>query len=737
MAVPRADQKLQERIKKLEQELRRIKLVPSLSQSAVEPLAVKGSGWFDSTAGNEPKVFDGTDWVPVRDETIAVAQDTATTADANATAAAAAASAAAADAIAALDKFPITETDITDGAISTPKLAAGAIDGVVITGALIRTAASGRRVEQTEAGFVVYDADNSPLILFPTDPSLRPSFKGAVEADRLSVVNGAVLYGLLNELAIGAVMTLQSGVTPPKAAPVVTVDWTSIQWGVGYGLHWDGTNWLTIFDTSTPSLDTYSPSTGALVSSISLSGFATNGLRPWGGVTKIGTEYFVLAYDPGVPGYLILKLDSTGAATLSVTYTPLAGANGSGGNVSQALAPAAIGTDGTNVLIAEYDQANTRYRIQTRSPSTLSISSTVNTNVAAGGPVVGVTRGTFDFGADRIVIATRSNGIVSSNASGTLQTTEAFPAPATGVAGFAWNGTNFYSGAYNGGSPRLFKHTVQRYTAGTWYAASTWYKTVDGYETPMGPVAVFTPKSRSRVTFTGGAIPPGGPDSIRFYLGSASPARTDLWRQTDPGAGVVSQSYESIVTSGSNPPSAGTFPGGGTAAKIQNPDASVVVAGDGLVKGSTVMRGTDNVAIEGPYAYCILNGNHSTAGGSFSNITNWQAEVAANGIVLGSGTTLTVPRAGRYRCTLQLCFPVSITAGSVIADVRKNGTSIAALTAVTSFNTSNAPTAYGSKTLTLAANDTLQCRSFKSQANPVNIANSPELTFWQLEWVGP
>lgn len=75
------------------------------------------------------------------------AQTTATGAATDAAAAQSTADAAAADAAAAQAHFPITETDISDGAISTPKLAADAIDGMTITGALIRTAATGRRIE--------------------------------------------------------------------------------------------------------------------------------------------------------------------------------------------------------------------------------------------------------------------------------------------------------------------------------------------------------------------------------------------------------------------------------------------------------------------------------------------------------------------------------------------------------------------------------------------------------------
>lgn len=83
MATPRADQTLGQRVKQLEEAFRRIKLVPSTTQTAVAPsAAVKGAVWIDSSAGNEPKVWDGTAWVPVRDATIAVAQGTADTAQA-------------------------------------------------------------------------------------------------------------------------------------------------------------------------------------------------------------------------------------------------------------------------------------------------------------------------------------------------------------------------------------------------------------------------------------------------------------------------------------------------------------------------------------------------------------------------------------------------------------------------------------------------------------------------------
>lgn len=173
MAIPRADGGIPARVKKLEDTVRRIQLMPSVSQAAVAPLAVaKSSVWYDSTAGNEPSYWNGTTWVPVRDETIAVAQGTADVAQSTAVSAAAdaavavaatgalqtdldAAEAAVAAAQADVDTLtgttipglaadiaaaqadvdailPITTTEISDDAITTPKIAALAITAAKI-----------------------------------------------------------------------------------------------------------------------------------------------------------------------------------------------------------------------------------------------------------------------------------------------------------------------------------------------------------------------------------------------------------------------------------------------------------------------------------------------------------------------------------------------------------------------------------------------------------------------------
>lgn len=78
MAVPRDNGTIGQRLKKLEDWARAVKLMPSVTQSDVAPTAVvKSSVFYDASNGNAPSYYDGSTWVPVRDETIAVAQTTA------------------------------------------------------------------------------------------------------------------------------------------------------------------------------------------------------------------------------------------------------------------------------------------------------------------------------------------------------------------------------------------------------------------------------------------------------------------------------------------------------------------------------------------------------------------------------------------------------------------------------------------------------------------------------------
>jgi hypothetical protein len=79
------------------------------------------------------------------------------------------------------------------------------------------------------------------------------------------------------------------------------------------------------------------------------------------------------------------------------------------------------------------------------------------------------------------------------------------------------------------------------------------------------------------------------PNAVRFYLGNTSTSRTALWKQADPSSGVRKATYTSVAFSGSNPPAANNFPGG-TSGQINNPSGSLVISGDGTIKGTLVSQ---------------------------------------------------------------------------------------------------------------------------------------------------
>jgi hypothetical protein len=267
----------------------------------------------------------------------------------------------------------------------------------------------------------------------------------------------------------------------------------------------------------------------------------------------------------------------------------------------------AIGNDGTNVLIAEYNATNNTFRISTVNPTTLAVISTVNTNSSSGlrGPLVGVLKGNFDFGSTRWILkANAGSDWWVFNATGTLQNAENFQADNGGSKWITWDGANFWALGTDG---KLYKHTsaVPGATASffPYCAAFTWYdsNTTGGtHETTISPVASFSIKQRAKITVTSPAIPPGGGvdniNSIRIYMG---PTVTTLRLQSTTAAGVNSAVYNAITNTGAVPPTVGNFPGS-TPAKIRNNSGSLLISGDGSIIANSVIFPTDTGWITTP-----------------------------------------------------------------------------------------------------------------------------------------
>lgn len=264
--------------------------------------------------------------------------------------------------------------------------------------------------------------------------------------------------------------------------------------------------------------------------------------------------------------------------------------------------PPALGTDGTNVLAAEYDSANNRikiYEIDPRSPGRIVATYTSGSHADFIGtvPLVSVAKGSFDFGGTRFVVGTgNSSGnqwaavFSVSGTTLTYQPNESFYIPGQG--GTGWDGTVFQTLATDG---TRRKHTSIRWTSAgtgwgvdTYYASHTWY---DGdssggtHETTPSPRASFSIRKRQRYTVTSAEIPDEGgvddPDRIRVYLSTSAGGTQYL--QATTAIGVRSAVLTAATFSGTIAPTTNTFPNA-VAATITSPDGRLEISGDGTIR---------------------------------------------------------------------------------------------------------------------------------------------------------
>lgn len=91
----------------------------------------------------------------------------------------------------------VKSTVITAGGITTPYLAATAIDGMTITGATVRTAASGSRVLMDSSGLKLYDSGGAVVVNLNTSTG-SATFKGDISSGSTitgSAINGSTISG--------------------------------------------------------------------------------------------------------------------------------------------------------------------------------------------------------------------------------------------------------------------------------------------------------------------------------------------------------------------------------------------------------------------------------------------------------------------------------------------------------------------------------------------------------------
>jgi hypothetical protein len=534
----------------------------------------------------------------------------------------------------------ITNADISAafaylGTLFVDQLLGGTLNADILLASMIsnRAGGAGAGVEINTNGIDIYDSAGVPATLLHPDLS---KFKGEGEFNTLTATGPATFRKGI-EVAQGSDIVLQAATTAPVAAPSIVIGWpdpvVADEISGGYGLVWTGTEWATVRDTG--------GTEEVLFDTSGLLQLGNDLTEPhaWGGLTRIGTDWYTLGWK-AVEGagyqWFITRYNSSGVQQTQVTYTPVGTAFGSGGDFAAALGVAAIGTDGTNILIAEFDDPNNKFRIQTRHPTTLSLTTTLNTSVQSGftGPVVGIKSSSFDFGVSRFVVLAKNAAVFwTFDSSGTYQVNDTWPTPVPGsMSGFDWDGTRFWStrAKHIAGNAWVYKHTTHKWSGlstKTYYATSHWRDTdaTGGtHATDMGPVATFSMKKRAGITLTSPIIPDSGgtddPNAVSFSLGIVDTARTNLWIQALPADGINTLVVgDGIVFTGTNPPATNNFPGA-TAARMKNAAGDLEITAAGAIKGTSISKGAIPV-VTTTEAQTLSNKTFAAGGG---NSFPWQ-----------------------------------------------------------------------------------------------------------------
>lgn len=492
---------------------------------------------------------------------------------------------------------------------------------------------------------------NGGLIHFPADGS-DAIITAVLHARSLISDDFMEIYGDNNKLF--GTMTVPNGVTDPQVPLNAVTSWddtgtydTTGNFAFGgatpTGFYDNGTEWLYCNSGAVA---------GDVVAVNKSTGVRTvkchfTDLRPFGGIAKLGSTWYVLGYDASA-GWVVQKLNSSFVQTGARIGAPTFGFGFSGGKPS-------IASDGTNIYVAQIFNATgtSQYYLDiTKCDSSINTIST--TDAAVSGTwedLKSFAIGTFDFGGTvRGVIATATKVYVVTLSTGIRVSSQEWArANNEPLAGVTYDGANFRS--LSASTERVYLY-LGLLVATTRSIRWTRYSSISGHETGPSPALSFVQPPRSWIRVD--TPPPGAigsaddPDSVRIYIANHLQTALGVGVTTtfygNPGTGgaaapsnsftsAPSPGYESQAADGDGPLTA--FPG----------DGSYRLAGhdkddDGLVAITVVGTTTGTVL----FAYRRKNG-YMTIEASFSYSTNAIAVGTTTIAAAGSIPAALIPHA--------------------------------------------------------------------------------------------
>lgn len=530
---------------------------------------------------------------------------------------------------AAVSGGEILANSITAGQIEAGAIGATELAATIILGSIIKTADTGRRVEISEAGIDLIDADGvTVLVRIPTNGE-AVKVVGEVEASVLESTSAATFRGE-TALAKGSTTTVEDVVGPPTAPPVLTRGYETLNSTDGndpndWGLVWNGAH-LCALGRVGSDVKILRYTTAGVLSSTIATDLSTSDLL--NGLAHDGTNFWILRTDGTT--VRIVKLNSSGVVQNTTTVTTDVTGDKStpglfwDGTASRLIMLTHTGTGGT---------ANARLRLYDVSGGTPSLSSTLDTtgNPLGGGVAECFIPGGVRVGSEYWVQTYGSSGqagvIYAYNAStGAVVSSRGWGYRASdgaknyAVAGLGYDGTNFY---FRNTSDDLMKASNWDWTT---ESALYWvgYSWRDGagttHETPAGPRTSITMYRRMFLTVQNAAIPVGGaedPDSVRVYMerNASQPSAGSYKLQVTDA--LTSRILSTFATGGDPDPTTNDFPGGSSAELRSQATPGWALYGDGTVEFEDVDVNGD-VAIVGGLA---VGGPVTDDLGGFTNYT--------------------------------------------------------------------------------------------------------------------
>lgn len=474
--------------------------------------------------------------------------------------------------------------DLEANSVTTNALAAGSVTSEALAATIavlgsIRSGDTGQRYELDPFGIRLYNSSDEIWVNFPTTAGEKATVRGVIEADGLTVREGASFYSPLNEFAPDSVIALSEQVAAPLAAPNVSNFWSSNQIAKPSVNDTLGNFAL---DMSLVQSVTWNPSINALHLVQKAPG--TTGTRIWYytlggslGVSGINNwdihDWDVTSIGVGTDG-LFRVMFKYGSKWWISDYSRAPGAQIVEYIPNNSARRPLLTMDGNDVWVTETNASGTLiFRRMNTAVSPATVFSGITTSGIPDQSLnpVFLYRGSADFGSAKFVAGYANSFIYRVfDTAGAYDATRGFYPPVTRVGAF-WNNTTsrFYTVGQDG---RIYTHTNMHWTdplLDTWNLAQTFRDSAGTtHETVIGAIKTFNPYKRSyvrvglaQVPYAGGADDPNG---WRLYgkTGTVPPAiGTGMFLQVSGSYTVLQTDIGTLLsTVSSAPPTTSNFP---------------------------------------------------------------------------------------------------------------------------------------------------------------------------------